>query len=516
MMGGSGGGNAFEDALATSIDRANVRFLLPQDSRLYVSAWNRTALNEKAEWLWQNFALVKELVEGIARHTIGKGIAVQFETEDHEWNLAAERDFENWALTPSRCDIAARRNFYELQAHAIEQWTMRGEFFSAFVENPRWPSPRGGEKGAPSFWAIDSNDVRTPSQKPLIGNPAKVPEIIDGVELGQYGEPVNYFVRTGAVDSFATVPVGEICHWYRPHATNQPRGVTPLAQAINPLVDVYQLRNYAMRSAKAQQLVALVMKNIGKKPTRGAFGAIKAASSRPGEDDGAVELEAAGRNAGAGIAYVDGEGDVKMVASNAPSPLVAPFVRDLMLRDACLAPGVPMEFFWDPSSLGGANTRFILGRADLFFQILADGLAYRFCTPAAIRVIEWRIANGLLAPCKDPLWWEKVGWQYPARLTVDIGREGALDIQKLRSLQLNLRDYYNARGQNWFAQMQQRIREMKTLKKMCDDAGMPEMFAYFTALDPGAALIKDEADKKEQDEKGGTDGEKKTDTEETK
>lgn len=480
------GSNSFDDVLADSIDRANVRFLLPEDSRLYVTEWSRQKLNEKSEWLWQNFALVKELVEGIARHTIAKGISIQLETEDDEWNQAAERDFENWAITPARCDIAGRRDFYEAQAHAIEQWTMRGEFFSAFVENPRWPSPIAGNQSAPAFWLIDSNDCRTP---PAVREPDLALRLIDGVELGNYGEPLNYYVRTAGTYDFEPVPVGNMCHWFKPHATNQPRGITPLAQAVNPLVDVKELRNLATRVAKANQLVAVVRKGIGKMPSRGGIGALKTGNSISGGTDGAVELESAARNAGAGIAYVGDTGDVKMVQSNAPSPLVSPFVKELLLRDACLAPGVPMEFFWDPTALGGANTRFILGRADLFFQILADGLTHRFCTPTAVRVLAWRMENGLLAQCKDPQWMDKVTWQLPARLTVDIGREGALDVVKLRSLQLSLRSYYNARGQNWLPEVRQRIREMKVLKKMCEEAEIPEMFNYFTALDPGAQLI---------------------------
>lgn len=481
-----GGGNAFDDVTAASIDRANVRFMLPEDSRLYVTDWTRGALVEKAEWLWQNFAVVKELVAGIARHTIGKGISIQLESEDHEWNVAAERDFEAWALTPDRCDIAARRNFYEAQTAAVESWATRGEFFSGYVKNPRWKSPIG-DGFAPSFWLIDPADVATPRD---VTDPGQLDRIVDGIELGTYGEPRNFFVRTLGKNKFEPVPVSDICHWFTPHAINQPRGVTPLAQAVNPLVDVHELRKLTTRSAKAQQLVTMVLKNIGKTAKRGAAGGIKGETD---EDGNAKELEAAGRNAGAGIAYVGTDGDVKVVSSSQPSPLVEPFIRDLLMRDACLAPGVPMEFFWDPTKLSGANTRFVLGRADLFFQVLADAMIYRFNTPLAIRVLQWRMQNGLLAPCKDKNWMDRVSWQLPARLTVDAGREGALDIQKLRSGLLNLRSYYNARGMNWRTELAQRIREMSELKRMCEEAGMPELFQYFIALDPGARLIQSES-----------------------
>src|SRR6266481_5525116 len=92
------GGRAFAETTDPGIDRANVRFLIPPDSRLYIRQWSRRIINHKAEWLYQNFGIVKEGIAGIARHTVGKGISLQVDSEDSKWNDLAESDFEDYAL----------------------------------------------------------------------------------------------------------------------------------------------------------------------------------------------------------------------------------------------------------------------------------------------------------------------------------------------------------------------------------------------------------------------------------
>src|SRR5437016_14184450 len=102
-LGGWFRSRAFQETTESSIDRVNVRFILPGDSRLYVGHWTRHELNRKAEWVYQNFGIVKEAVAGIARHVIGKGLSLEIDSDDDPKLIeAAEQDFENWALTPER------------------------------------------------------------------------------------------------------------------------------------------------------------------------------------------------------------------------------------------------------------------------------------------------------------------------------------------------------------------------------------------------------------------------------
>lgn len=486
------GGRAFAETTDPGIDRANVRFLIPPDSRLYIKQWSRRQLNHKAEWLFQNFGVVKDGIRGIARHTTGKGISLQIDSEDSKWNELAEHDFEEYALTPERCDISGRRNFYEMQAFAVEQRLIRGEFFMALCENAEWDK-------TPAFQIYDSEEVGTLMPQWDFGD--KV--VYDGIELDKNARAIAYWVR-GPDNNYFPIPRGRMVHWFKPHAVNQPRGWTELAQAVNPLVDIYELKRIAVRSAKAQLLLALFMKNVGKKKQRGALGAIQNAGQNadgtPVPDT--AQLEQVMGAAGGGIFYGEGDSDVKLVTSNSPSPLVEAFITDLLMRDVCAGWGVPSEFFWNIAKLSGANTRFVLARADLFFQILGEGLVDRVCTPIAFRYLSDRIQKGLLRECKDKDWASKLSWQLPPRVTVDNGRENQILIELLANGMMTLREYCNARGINYKAVMRQWIREPIQFIQIAEDEGaspdylarLRENLPIWRAPKPGAVFAPPDAD----------------------
>lgn len=442
------GGSAFSDTLNGSIDRANLRFLLPSDSALYMTGRSRIGINEHAEWLWQNFGIVKEGVAGIARHTVGKGITLELDSEDDDFNRAGEEDFGMYAATPDRCDLSGRRTFAEATTTGVEQRVIRGEFFAAKTENPAW----GGE---PCFQLYDSQEICTPP----IFDPTLT--ILDGVGLDQASKALAYYVRHLDGIGYTPVPRERMVHWYKPHAVNQVRGISDLAQSVNRLVDIHELTRLATRSAKAQQLLALVLKGVSKKKTKGAFGAIKNAADKSdgSPDTDTAQLEKLAGAAGAGIAYLDAEGSAQLVTPQTPSPLIEGFITDLLMRDVCAGWGVPAEFFWSIAKLGGANTRFVLSKADLLFQILSDGIIGRFCTPVAFRYLEHRIATGKLARPRDPLWALRINWQTPPRVTVDNGKDAATLIELLANGMITLREYCHARGDNYRQVMRQWIRE---------------------------------------------------------
>jgi capsid protein len=306
--------------------------------------------------------------------------------------------------------------------------------------------------------------------------------ILDGVEINQNSRAVAYHVRD-ANGNMTAIPRARMIHFFKPHAINQVRGITELAQAVNPLVDIYELKRIATRSAKAQLLLALFLKGCTKKKAKGAFGAIRNAGVM---DDGVTvnpESQQAeqliGGMQGGGIFYGESDNsDAKLLTSNSPSPLVEAFITDLLMRDVFAGFGLPAEFFWNPSKLNGGNTRFILARADLFFQIMGDRLIDRFCTPIAYRYLAHRIQSGKLANPKDPNWALKISWQMPPRVNIDNGREQAILIELLENGMITMREYCNARGQNYKAVMRQWIREPIEFARIAEEEGAsPEYLA---------------------------------------
>lgn len=461
-------GKPQHDGGERSIDRANVMFMLPPDTALWAAPRSRNELRKRFEWTRQNFGLIQEMIAGVARHTVGKGIFVQFNTTDKEWNRPAEEDVERWALTPDRCDAAGRRNLYEAQLYAVESIIGPGEFFSRDVTNPR--------TGEPSFQLYDPSEIQTPE-----GN--QDPQILDGVRVDAQYKAVEYFSRetTAAGIKYVPSPAEEWVHWMKPTSANQVRAVTPFAPAIANLVDIFELKRLTLRTAKTQALIALMLKGIDKKKAKGALGAIKNISGGPAGYDGSQDTAAVEElytGAGGAIAYVGSDGDAKLLSSNSPSPLVEPFISDLLLRDVILAPGVPPEFFWAPHKLNGANVRFIMARADLLFDTLADGLIYRWLRRQIFRYVSYRIKIGAIPQPKDDRWFDKMTFQRPKRVTVDNGRDTKAELDRLAAGATTLRDMYDSTGENYREKMRQWVREvMEFIAISKEEGASPELIA---------------------------------------
>jgi len=444
-----------------SPDRGNVMFLLPSDSRFYLNGWTRYRINQKVEWLWQQFGLFKEIGAGTARHVVGKGITLVIDSNDHEFAQEAEDDFGEWARTPDRCDIAGRRDLYDYQNFNVQQFLYRGEAFAAHVDNPRW-------KGAPAFQVFDSQEVVSPE--------TTEEDVVDGVKVGKFGEALKYFVQSCG-EEITPIPASQMMHWFRAHVANQVRGISEFAQAVNPLVDIHEIRQMVNRNIKAKQLLGMILKGVEKKRGRGAVGAIKnaCAQDKATATGDTAQMESIYGAAGAGIAYLDENGEVKLIEPNSPGPNLEEWMTHFLLRDVCLAPGVPMEFFWNINEVGGANTRFILSKADLFFQILADDDTSRMCTPLAYRYLQWRIKNKKLRKPKDPNW--RISWQFPRRITTDNGNDHAARLANLAAGATTLKDEYGDQGKNWIQQTRQWINEPIKFLEMAKDqlaqSGLP-------------------------------------------
>ena len=469
------GGRAYSETTDWSSDRSQIMFYLPEDSRQYVTSYTRQELLKKAEWLYQNFGIVKKAMRGIARHTVGVGISPQADTDDLEWNELAEADFEDWAISAHSFDVAGRRNFYEWQTWMIEQRIWRGEAFSAFADGRKI-----GKTEPVMMQMFECADVRTPD------NQRENKSIIDGVEVDQWSSAVRYWVRQRG-GQFAPVDAAEMIHFYKAERTLQLRGITELAQAANRLVDIHDLIKLTTKSAKLQAALAVMVKRGAKMNGQGAIGRIReggtVTNSDNSEDTSALETVFGG----GAIAYVGENGDVKLVNSSSPSPLVKEYVSDLLMRDVCASWEVDPEFFWSVGNLGGTSQRAILSLNDLFFQILGDELIYRALRQVWFRRTQARMTAGKLRPCKDKDWARKLSWQTPARITVDNGRDGKLELEQLNNGADTLRGIYNRRGKNWRHETRQWIREWVAFFQMCDEEKAPEAVrGMWRAGKPGA------------------------------
>jgi capsid protein len=120
---------------------------------------------------------------------------------------------------------------------------------------------------------------------------------------------------------------------------------------------------------------------------------------------------------GAVLMFEPGE-TAETFSSDRPSPTFTGFL-EYIDRDVAVGLGVPLEFVWDASKLGGTAQRFVLQLAQTKFEERQRLLARN-----AERVRNWVIAKGInrgdIRFHQD--WW-RVEWQFASKITVDVGRE---------------------------------------------------------------------------------------------
>ncbi|MEQ1862229.1 MAG: phage portal protein [Chthoniobacteraceae bacterium] len=453
-----------EDKLRWQTDRTQIMYLLPENPREYLDPLSRAEVARRTEWLMEKFGLVKEGVVGCARHVVGTGLSMWLDTTDLDWNREAEEDFLRYSLTKSRFDIAGRRDFYDAQTTAPQQLFARGEFFAANRRNPRWD-------GEPCVQLFDTTEIETPESMEDDAH------VYDGVKLGEFMEPVAYYARK-AGGGHEPIPAGEMFHWYEPTGVNQIRGQSAFSPVVDKLVDWRDLEKLVIQTAKTHSALALAVKSMAKVGGRGAFNNVRRRdpSAPESADNAALERAFPGL-----VAYLGADREVQVINSQSPTDKLEPFLTNLIAPDVFLALGVPAEFFWNPAKQGTAS-RFILARADLRFSILADALIYGWCTGVAFRYLSHRIQSGKLRAPSDPNWAAKINFQKPARITVDNGRDGNLELKQLADGADNLRGMFARRGLNWRPETRQWIREWIEFDTMLDaEKATPEQKARILA-----------------------------------
>ncbi len=299
-------------------DRTQILYVLPENPREYLDPLSRGEIARRVELLMEKFGLVKEGGRGIARHTIGSGLTLQLNTEDLDWNSDAEADFLLYSLTKSRFDLAGRRDFYVAQQAAVEQLIFRGEFFSASAKNPRW-------NNEPCVQLFDTTEIRTPDSMS-----DDTPSVYDGVQLGEYNEPLGYYAPTKA-NPTRLIPVSQMFHWYEPTGINQIRGESAFSPVVNKLVDWWDLEKLVVKTAKTHSALAVAVKKLAKIGGRGAFNAIKSGGS--GNTDPTCNTQALEKAFGGAVAYLGQDGEVELVNSTTPNEKLQPFVSNLFAPD---------------------------------------------------------------------------------------------------------------------------------------------------------------------------------------
>jgi capsid protein len=406
-----------------------------QDARDLITHSDRLALMRRSSFLELNFPQYSELINCVARFSVGRGIIPIPSTTNTTYNTLADFTFSQWSENRF-CDVEKQRNFYAFTRYVAERMVAEGEVFVLLITS---------KDGYPRLQAISPLRVRSSSDS--------TDKSIDGIWYSSIDEPIAYniFDLEDPGDSqhvegkYTIVSAENVIHLFNPVAATQGHGIPWAQSAFNDMQDVKDAMKLTMNAVKNEALFSYQMQDTtGKGGPNVIDGMAGQKMKVPSSNQNIAGDSVANRTTFAnpqGITNISnptymerltvgtlnrianvGYGELKPVIPTRPTNNFESFIQ-LNYRSICQAVGIPYEFTFDPSKLANKGGDIILEKTRAFFVEVQELLIDNFCH----RVYAWVISKQLPLSSVRPLGNENpfnCHWTTPAKIGVgrnDVG-----------------------------------------------------------------------------------------------
>lgn len=446
---------------------------------------NLDTLRQRSRDLYMNTPLATGSLKTIRTNVIGAGLRLNAQidyeylglTEDEadEWETHVEREFELWSES-LMCDAMHMHNFYELQQLAFISFLMSGEVFTLLPYRNHKQNPYGLR-----VQLIEADRVSSPT--------GHNPKIINGVELGKFGEVVAYHIskyhplalNTGRntwirVEKFGSKTGRQnVLHLMESERPEQRRGVPILSPVIESLKQLDRYTEAELMAALVSSLFTVFIETGGTENER-LFGEVIADDERvDDEDDMSYELAP-----GAIVALGEGE------KANATNPArnnasFDPFVV-AVCRQIGAALELPYELLLKHFTSSYSASRGALLEAWKMFKMRRQWTASRFCQPIYEEFLTEAILLGRIqAPgfLSDPMIrkaYSKAEWNGPSQGQLDPLKEvSAAEKRVNNGFSTRARETVELTGGDFWRNHPQRVREEKARREAGLDLAYSEI-----------------------------------------
>jgi lambda family phage portal protein len=414
-----------------------------QDSKVDLSSYDRTRLMALSRKCFYNNAIVRGAVRDKAMYSVGSGIGIrpQAMSGDQAWDDAAEQWWENWARSP---EISGRHDMRSLQMLVSEAIDRDGEIFAVLTAK---------SDGAPAVQIVESHRIESPDT--AAGNNG----VVDGVKLDKFQRPLGYFIGEG--DEYPRrhreIKADVMLHVYEPERSDQVRGYPAIGVALNSVLDRDELLRFEMMAAKAGSSIGLVIKN-----STGNIGAEGFLGDFSKDSNGNLTRESI--FGGGLVPRMKNSEDIQSFVMNRPNEKLDKHLEQY-IRAAAIGLGLPYEFVWDTSAIGGVAQRFIIQKAARCFAARQDVLVNAFLSKLWRYAIARAISRRELPMVAG---WQQVGWQTPRSITVDVGREATARRDDVKAGLMTLSDFFGEQGIDW----KEAVAEIAAEREFAADLGV--------------------------------------------
>jgi capsid protein len=383
-------------------------------------------------------------------------------TGDRDYNRIIDEYFHQWC---KNCDVTNRHSFKKLVQLAAEERPIDGD--CGFVIR------RSGE--GLKLQLVPATRIGNPNDTAVASN-----NYYQGIITNDFGQPVAYRIfrvdRNGVYFGAEDIPANQFCHYFDPFRVDQYRGITDLHSAIQTarmLHEILQAEKAGVRFSSQQ--AALIFNDRGTANPRNLFQP-NPTMSLPNGQQQKNELTEVGM-----IRYFQNSDRVEVMPSR-PSQAFTGFVQHLM-KEIAIAVGVPEAVLFTTQDYKGPSVRAEFAAADRVFTKQQGVLTDKVLDPIKDAVILDAIARGEIAPptliagetmVQALRRATKGEWRFPAKLSIDVGRESAANMNENRQGAKSLQEIAAEEGTDAFARLEQIAIEAGFVKEMAVKYGVPE------------------------------------------
>ena len=421
---------------------------------------DRIVMMWEARDLVENFPQAREITRKFSLYCTPQEFSAM--TGDRAYNNIVNEYFHDWC---KRADVTGRHSFRKLVQIGCEERPVDGDF--GFV-----------------LRRLDKELKIQIVPATRIGNPnaltAQPANYYQGVIVDEFGRPVAYQIyrvtRDGVYFDPEEIPAANFCHFFDPFRSDQFRGVSDFhacARSARMLYGILEAEKTGVRFA-AQQ-AALVFSDKAAANPRNLFTPNPSIQLPSGQAQ-KNELSEIGM-----IRYF-GTADRIEVMPSRPSQAFAGFVQHLM-HEIAIGIGIPQGVLFGTQDFKGPSVRAEFAAADRVFVRHQGVLVDKVLDPIKNAVILDAIAREEIPP--PPLQTGETmvqalrratrgEWRFPPKITIDVGRESAANMNENRQGAKSLQEIAAEQGTDAFGRLEQIAMEAAYIKELAQKYEIPE------------------------------------------
>jgi lambda family phage portal protein len=434
----------------------------------------RYSLIRAARDLADNFPPVRSLLLKFATYVSGR-IAYQARTGNREADTAIERYWQKWC---NDCDFLGRHNFTTFLQLAVTAMLRDGDCGFIIVR--------------------DREDLKLQSvEADRIGSPydqTDTDRYIGGINTDEYGRPVSYTIFTRTINNQYVSPTNivakEFIHLFDAARLDEYRGRSAFATALNATRDLQEAIKAEVQAIKYASYQSGVITTESGAADAGDYFA------RGNTNDQGQVARLQSLDPGT-VNYLSAGEKMEMFKSDRPTGAFGEFIR-LVQAHICMAVGLPYGFAFDADK-SGPMARMEAAMAERTFLRWRGLLEGQFLNRIKNVILLDAASRGLIPDSEYLL---DGRWCWPAKVSIDYGREARADIELWKAGLKTAGQIYSDMGEDYEEALRARAKEAAMIVALGVEMDIPSEYISdsiipIQAAAPSAAPIVQEEPKPE-------------------